>query len=169
MTIFSLDDIRKRVDDLSAKISAPDSLLPTYGYSKDFAYPHIEVDKAGLMHFVVMERGQEIERKTTDDLDTLLYWIFSGVTFSMACSYEVKHRIENEDCRRIIFKKQEEWLCILSNAWQEREANEHKAILRRYPFDDLAGVRAAYCAQLRKQNYSEDKIKELAYEKYPVN
>lgn len=167
MTLLSLADIQKRVVELAARIGAPEHLLPTYGYTRDFAYPHIEIAEGGTLHYVVVERGQEIERRTTDTLDTLLYWIFSGVTFSMACDYEVNHRIEDKDCRRMIFEKQEEWLGILNDAWREKELNEHEAIVKHYPFDDLAGLRAAYCRQLRKQGYSEDQIKELAYKKYP--
>jgi len=155
------------VEDIATKINAPKDLLPTYGYSRDFAYPHIEVDNVGLFHFVIVERGQELNRKTTDSLDTLLYWIFSGVTFSMACDYELKHRMEEKDCRRIMFDKQEELIGVLSGTWRQKENEEHKNILKSYPFDDLAGLRATYSGQLRQQGYSESEIDKLAYEKYP--
>ena len=105
MPTLSLDDIKKKVDEVAGKINAPTDLLPTYGYSRDFAYPHIEVDNAGRLNYVILERGQELERKTTDNLDDLLYWVFSGITFSMACDYELKNRIEMKDCRRMIFEK----------------------------------------------------------------
>ena len=91
MTRLSFGEIKKKVNELAKKINAPTDLLPTYGYSRDFAYPHIEVDNTGLLHYVIIERGQELDRKTTDKLDTLLYWIFASVTFSMARDYDLKN------------------------------------------------------------------------------
>lgn len=169
MTTLSLDEIKKKVNELALKINAPTDLLPTYGQSRDFAYPHIEVDNVGLLHYVIVERGQELSRKTTNKLDDLLYWIFSGITFSMATDYELKNRIEDKDSRRIMFDKQEELLGILSDTWRQKESEDHKRILTNYPFDDLAGVRASYFRQLRLQGLSEAEIKKLAYEKYPAN
>ena len=169
MTKFLLDDIKKKVDELAEKISAPIEILPTYGYSRDLAFPHIEIDDSGLMHYLIIERGQELNRKTTHCLDVLLYWIFSDITFSIACKYELSHRVENKDSRRIIFDKQKELLGILSITWQEKENEKHKTILKNYPFDDLSLLRATYCGQLRKRGYSERKIDKLSYEKYPKN
>lgn len=167
--MITLDDIKKKVEELAFKINAPSDLLPTYGYSKDFAYPHIEIDNVGFLHYVIVERGQELERKTTDKLEDLLYWIFTSVTFSMASDFELKNRIEDKDCRRIMFEKQEELLGQLNTNWRLKENNEHQNILKRHPFDDLAGLRATYCGQLRKQGLAETEIDKLAYAKYPEN
>jgi hypothetical protein len=87
----------------------------------------------------------------------------------MASDYELKNRIEDKDCRRIMFEKQEELLGILNDTWRQRENEEHKRILKNYPFDDLAGLRATYCGQLRQQGHSENEIDKLAYQKYPEN
>ena len=169
MKKYSLDDIKNEVDKLANKINASTDLLPTYSYSRDLAYPHIEVDSSGLLYYVIVERGEELERRITNKLDDLLFWIFSSVTFSMASAYELKNRIEDKDCRRIMFDKQEELLGILSENWKQKENAEHQRILKNHPFDDLAGIRANYCGQLRKQGISETEIKKLAYEKYPEN
>jgi hypothetical protein len=32
---------------------------------------------------------------------------------------------------------------------------EHLEILKEYPYDDLAGLRVAYCAELRKKGFSD--------------
>lgn len=85
----------------------------------------------------------------------------------MACDYELKHRIEDKDCRRIMFDKQEELFGNLSKAWQQKENEEHKTILKNNPFDDLAALRATYCRQLRQQGYSEIEIERLAFKRYP--
>jgi hypothetical protein len=85
----SLADLKQFVEKLAAKIEAPASLLPTYGHSLDGAHPHVEADHgeadhgeadnrktdhAGMWHYVTVERGRELERKTTVNLDDLLYW-----------------------------------------------------------------------------------------------
>jgi len=164
---YSLEEIKEKVQELASKINAPTDLLPTFGYSKDFAYPHIEVDNLGLLHYVVIERGQELDRKTTNKLDDLLYWIFADVTFNMACDYELKNRIEDKDFRRIMFDKQEQLLGQLNDIWKQTENEEHIRILKTHPFDDLAGLRATYFGELRKQGFSEIEISKMAYEKYP--
>ena len=169
MTKYSLNDIKERVEELAKIINATTDLLPTYGYSKDFAYPHIEIDSFGRLHYVIIERGQELERKTTEKLDDLLYWIFTSVTFSMASDFELKNRIEDKECRRIMFEKQEELLGQLNESWRLKENAYHQSVLKRHPFDDLAGLRATYYGQLRKQGLSETEIDKLAYAKYPEN
>lgn len=168
MTKFTLDEIKNKVQELANKINASSDLLPTYGYSKDFAYPHIEVDNSGLIHYVVIERGEELDRKTTDNLEEILYWIFSSVTFSIASEYELKNRIEDKDCRRIMFDKQEELLGMLNENWKQVENAKHKNILKIHPFDDLAGIRATYFRKLREQGLSETEINKLAYENIPI-
>lgn len=155
------------VNELAKLINAPTDLLPTYEKSKDFAHPHIELDNDGLYNYVVVERGQEWTRKATSDLNELLYWIYNSVTFSMASDYELKNRIEDKDARRIMFAKQEELLGILNENWREKQMMEHKQILERYPFDDLAGLRANYFRELREKGLPESEIEKLTYEKYP--
>lgn len=166
MTLIDLKEIKKEVDSLAQIIKVPDEHLPTYDYSKDFGYPHVEVDKKGY-HYVVVERGEELERKSTNDLKELLYWIFDHATFSMAIKYELDNRIEDKDSRRISFKKQEELLAILNPSWCDRKKLEHKEILKKHPFDDLAGLRASYCRELREKGFSEEEIDKMAYDKYP--
>ena len=167
MKAHSLKDIEKKVNELALKINAPSILLPTYGHSMGEATPCIEVDESGYMLYVISERGRELERRKTNIIDDLLYWIFASVTFSMSCNYELKNRVGNKDCRRIIFDKQEELLGQLNETWKEREREKHQRILKLHPFDDLAGLRATFSGQLRKQGYTEIEIEKTAYEKYP--
>jgi len=169
MIKYSLDDIRKKVDELALKIEAPTNLLPNYGEPDWNAHPYIEVDNLGMMFYIISERGQEYERRVTDKIDDLLYWIFANVTFSMACDYELRNRIEDKDFRRIMFDKQEELLGQLSDTWRQKEYVEHQIILKTHPFDDLASLRATYFGQLRQQGLSETEINKMAYEKYPEN
>jgi len=130
-----LKEIEEDVLRLAKLIGATRNQLPTYGRTRDFAYPHIEVD-ARLYHYVIVERGQELERKSTSNYDELLYWIFSDATHSLAFEYELRHRIEDQDCRRIAFPKQIELLNLISPEMGMRCAKEIENILRMAPYDD---------------------------------
>src|SRR4026209_2782179 len=112
----TLSEIKASVDQLAERIGAPQDTLPTYGYSEQTARPHIEVDPRGY-HFVIVERGEELERLTTSDLDSLLYKIFAAVTFEISGKYERAHRMENHDPRKILFKMQVDLLTRLSRQW----------------------------------------------------
>jgi hypothetical protein len=165
---ITLKSIKSEVDRIAKLISASDNYLPTYGYSRDLGYSHVEVDKKGLLHYVIVdERGQERERKTTGNLTDLLFWIFDGITFSMASDYEITNRKETQDCRRLLFVKQEELLGIIDKGWKEVKQKEHGEILKRNPFDDLASLRADFFRELRGKGYSQSEVDQLAYEKYP--
>lgn len=167
MSPYSLTYIKQQVDEMAARINAPENVMPAYGAPAWDAQPYIEIDNLGLMYYVVMERGNEIERKVTDKIDDLLYWIFAYVTFCISVEYELHHRIEDKDCRRIMFAKQEELLGQINEAWRQRERAEHQEILKTHPSDDLAGLRADFSAELRKQGHTEMEIEQLVYEKYP--
>lgn len=136
MTLF---EIKTEVDRLAALIGASEYDLPTYGHSEDGARPHLEIDAHGY-HYAVVERGQELERITTQDLDELLFNIFAKVAFSLACRYELTHRIEGQDFRRILFRQQVALLAKLSLRWSERERERQERTLQTHPFtDDLDG------------------------------
>ena len=84
----------------------------------------------------MVERGEELSRDIASDMDDLLFMIFSSVTFSMACDFELKHRRKQEDTRRQLFSKQEELLGVLNEEWKIREQKEHQQILLKHPFKD---------------------------------
>lgn len=133
--MLTLEAIKSEVESLAAKIGASGYVLPTYGRSEDFARPHIEIDSRGY-HFVVVERGQELKRITTTDLDQLLRHVFDCVTFELACRYELAHRVEGQDCRRLIWQHQKELLQTLSTRWAALLAQQIEEILRKHPYND---------------------------------
>jgi len=164
---YTLNEIKAEVNRLAAQINASADLLPTYGYSKDGARPHIEIDSRGY-HYIVVERGQEMSRVTTDELDELLYHVFKNVTSYLAGKYESKHRIDSQDSRRLIFQHQLELLSLLSPKWSQIKAREHERILKQHPFDDLANIRAELAKNLRVQGLSREAAWKKACEKYPL-
>ncbi|HEX8744531.1 MAG TPA: Imm63 family immunity protein [Thermoleophilaceae bacterium] len=124
-----LDEARSAIFDLAGVIGASRDELPTFGHSEDMARPHVE-KREGKLALVVVERGQEQHRRETEDLDELMYWVFEGVTFSMACEWELRHRVEDQDSRILLFTKQLELLERLSRRWAERYREEKRSLLR---------------------------------------
>lgn len=131
--LLDLHEIRAQVERLGKRIGARGSILPTYGHSEDWARPHIEVDVRGY-HYVVVERGQELERFTTSVLEELLYRVFKSVVFTLSLDYECQHRVQGQDCRRIAFPKQVELLAMLSPKWASRLSEELARVLEKHPF-----------------------------------
>ena len=131
----SLQDIETDVAARARRIGASGRDLPTYGTSEDGARPHIEVEH-GLYHYVVVERGVEIDRRFSDRYDDLLYWIFSDVTHRHAFGYELQNRIEDQDCRRIAFPKQVELMRKIDPVLGGRLEQDIAQILQRAPYDD---------------------------------
>ena len=129
---------KSRVDALAAVIDAPAQTLPTYGRTEDFARPHIEF-RDGQFHFVIVERGQELERISSADPEKILFHVFEAATFSMAVDYEVDHRRRGQDFRRLMFEKRLELLEKLSPAWRDRVNEELAEVLRKFPYVDAAG------------------------------
>jgi hypothetical protein len=126
----SLRDIETAVAALARHIGAAGQDLPTYGISHDFGRPHVEVENA-LYHYVVVERGEELERHSTESYDELLYWIFRDVTHNMAFSYEMMNRVEDQDCRHIAFPKQVELMKQIGSTMSTRLEGDIANILRR--------------------------------------
>jgi hypothetical protein len=132
MEPLTLVEIRAEIERRAAIIGASGNQLPTYGRTDDFARPHIEVDSRGY-HRVVVERGVELNRITTPDLEELLYHVFSSITFSLTA---YAPRVKGEDARRQIFRVQVELLAKLNPKWAAREDQKHRRILEENPFID---------------------------------
>lgn len=124
-----LDLIKREVDRLGELIGAPERSLPTYGRSEDMARPHIEVAGSRLS-WVVVERGKEWERRTTDDLDELLYWTFSSVVAEMSAKFAATQPVQGKEFRHPMFKKELELMGKLSAVWRSRLISELGSLLR---------------------------------------
>ena len=123
-----MEAIKSKIENLASRINAPKEYLPTYGFSEDFAKPHIEVND-NEFHWVVVERGQELERRQTTDEKELLFWVFDSVTFEMATRLELENRNENEDFRIQLFKIQEELIGEINSDYSDRLNIKHRKLL----------------------------------------
>ena len=138
-----------RAERLAAKIGAPRDHLPHLRGDPEIQI-NVEVDK-GSYAWVLTERGKERERRITRNVDDVLYWLIYDVTFSMACEYELAHRIEGQDFRRVLFARQIALLDTLDRRWALRTVDSLNAILKRNPFmDDLRPRRLAAPAAAAK-------------------
>lgn len=90
-------------------------------------------DQAGY-HYRVIERGAVITDIVTEDLREITYLVLSNEIFWMAAEYEVKHRIEGQDFRRLLFETE----LILWNAigeyYAKRALKKIKNTLQEAPF-----------------------------------
>lgn len=131
----TLEEIEDQVETLARRIGASGYNLPTYGTSRDHGYPHVEV-KDGLYHYVIMERGQELVRRSSPGYEDLLYWVFRDITHSLAFAYELKHRVQHQDSRRIAFPRQIRLMEQVSPAMSARLSAEMAEFLVRAPYHD---------------------------------
>ena len=138
MENLNINDIQNIVENLTKKLPNKVDLhsFVTFGNQEDLAKPNIEIVGLQNFHFIVVERGNELERRITQNLDDLLYWIFDTITFRQALDYKLQNRDLNFDSRRIYFRKQEELLSLIHPDWKIKKENEHKDILKHYPFRD---------------------------------
>ena len=132
--ILPLGQVRALVDKLAGRIDAPAHVLPTYGSTEDGARPHIECDNA--YHWVVVERGEEIKRRSTHEIHRLLYWIFASATFDMASDFEARHRHPSDDFRRLLFHTQLQLLAKLDERWRVSRKEDLASVLINHPFED---------------------------------
>lgn len=134
MPRLDLPAIKEIIDALARIMSAPGDILPTYGVSEQSGRPHVEVGQ--VYHYVVAERGSELSRRYTADLDLFLYWIFADASSQLAGSYELQNRVADEDTRRRRFAKQVELMGTISPSWAVKMRAEHSDILVLHPFRD---------------------------------
>lgn len=99
--------------------------------------PHIEYSH-NAYHFIVTERGLELERRTSAEIDDVLFWLLSGDTFGVACRHELAHRRAGIDGRRVIFHRQIALLQQINPVWAARQQAKVDAILAEHPFVDSA-------------------------------
>lgn len=167
---MNLNEIRMAFNDLAIVIDMPAYLIPGFGEQTGEAVPYVEVDNGHfpIYRYIVKERGVELQNRQTMDVDELLYWLFSSITFEIAQKEMLKVWEGNVDQRRISFAIQERMLGTLKEQWQEKCGAEHTYILNIAPFDDFSAIRAGYIRQLMKEGVLYEDAYKLAFNKYPL-
>ncbi|MGE5395547.1 MAG: Imm63 family immunity protein [Candidatus Saccharibacteria bacterium] len=162
----SLLKIKRKINQLQRIINAPKELRPSYGAFEYVDSYFIEIDTKGVMRLIETENGRIHEVRRTKDLDELLYWIFTNITFAMACKREMETGTGEKDRRIGIFLQQEELLGKLYQHWQDRKHAEYEAFMKNHPKDDTSPEDISYCEALRKLIRSETVENASNYFKY---
>lgn len=100
-----LDELAREYDGLCQRVKPGEHPYTFLTERQDNGSPHVEFTD-GEYHYIVTERGLDMERKSTADIREILYWMLSDLTFWMGVSFEFKNRVEGPDCRRVIFAHQ---------------------------------------------------------------
>jgi hypothetical protein len=132
--LLAVPEILDRARALGAIIGIDAKRFDRYAKLNDDAYPFLEVNDA--YHYVIRERGSESRRRTTRDLDELLYWILEDRTAELASSYAVHHKVAGQEFRRPMFRHQLELLAKISPDMQARGAKRIADVLAKNPFED---------------------------------
>lgn len=104
---------------------------------EDVGVPHVEFHD-GEYHYIVTERGLDLERRSTADRREILYWMLYDLTFWMGVAFEFKSRIEGPDVRRKIFAHQLELMKRADQQFADRLEIQIAETLSRNPFNDHA-------------------------------
>lgn len=120
---------------MGRSISAPMSLLFVRDTPSDDGSPHVETSN-GSYAYVLCERGIERSRRNVKKLDDLLFMIMQGVTSDMALSYELSHRENGEDFRRVYFEKWISLMAAVNPDWGDMQREAVASILRQSPYID---------------------------------
>jgi hypothetical protein len=128
-------EVQKIIYEYGERASIPRSLLILPTAPVGDGSPHLEISD-GMYHLIYSERGFEFGRKSSAEIDDLLYWFFDDVCSNVSFGYELENRIEGQDCRRIAFSRKQELLRAIKSEWEERVALDIREILKNNPFED---------------------------------
>ena len=103
--MLNFNEIQEKIYEYGSIINAPKDVLKIYPSPQPDGTPYIKINNNEYL-YIVEERGMELERRRTANIDVLLYWIMSDVIFFLASQYELENRAKGFDSRRLIFKKE---------------------------------------------------------------
>ena len=132
MTAKTLDEIREQYVTLCRQAGVQ-SRFNTSPQNDGSA--HVEL-LSGTYLYVITERGSELERRSTQNPDELLYWLVSYSVFAEAADYELRNRVRGRSFRRMLFEREVELFGRISQDWARRKRNQIEDILAKSPFDD---------------------------------
>ncbi len=133
--LVSIDELQNEYNELLQRMRPTPHRYSFLTERTDDGSPHVEVCDR-MYHFVTTERGLEISRKSFESKEDLLFEIVSLDTFWMGVDFEFKNRVENLDCRRMIFAKQLELMNLIDSEWAKRCALKIEATLAEHPYVD---------------------------------
>lgn len=98
-----------------------------------FGEPHLEIS-GGYYHYVICERGSELTRKSSRDVDDFIYRFFETTTSMIASEYQQQNTVIGEDQRIICFHKQIELMTQLNHEWGRKKEADITETLKNFPY-----------------------------------
>ncbi|WP_312998788.1 Imm63 family immunity protein [Leclercia sp.] len=133
--LVNIDEIQRQADEMILRAGFPKHSVNLCSAPYGDGTPYISFENHSY-NYIYSERGYEFSRKVTHSLNTLLYWIMSEFAYKMAYQYELDHRVEGRDGRRIAFPKFIEIMANMNPAWESEARVDIQKILAEAPYDD---------------------------------
>lgn len=131
----NLYQLAREYDRLCQRVEPSEHAYTFLTERHDDGSPHVEFSN-GEYHYIVTERGIDLDRKSTADIGEILYWMLYDLTFWMGVSFEFKNRVEGPDCRRVIFAHQLDLMKRADSKMAERLERHFAKTLAAHPFND---------------------------------
>jgi hypothetical protein len=147
-------ELKDKLSSYARMLDIPEEVLPEYDTYSYEGTSYIEY-KDGLYHLAAMERGQDIIRQTTPDMDQMAFWVFRNISASIAADYASDHSPGDQDPRRFAYEKQKVMLTLLNPGWASKIAQWQAGQLEHYPFDDFYHQRQDYQQEILDNGEAE--------------
>jgi hypothetical protein len=128
----SLVEIEQIIDKLARQIDAPSHAMPTYDNSRNDGTPNIEVGDS-FYYYRALDRDTVSLNRQTDNMARLLYWVFEGITSTMASDYVRERRSSENSSRTARFEYQLMLLDKINHEWKELREKEIEEIIKNSP------------------------------------
>lgn len=132
-----LQSLQFEYNELCQRIKPSNGKYTILTEREDVGVAHIEFSD-GQYHYIVTERGLDLETRSTGDRSDILYWMVYDLTFWMGVAYEFENRVDGPDVRRKIFAHQIEMMKRADHHFARRLEIEIAETLIRNPFVDHA-------------------------------
>ncbi|HCM1989786.1 TPA: hypothetical protein N3A40_001895 [Salmonella enterica subsp. salamae serovar 30:m,t:-] len=109
------------------------------------ATPYLEIHGKEY-HFIVSERGTEMERTVTLSDDEILYWFADCGVRNMASYYAAVNSSKEKEFRSIYFRKQYSLMLSIKADWATRKRKEFTALLNSQMAADDTAVQSSNAA-----------------------
>jgi hypothetical protein len=133
--MIDFDEIQQKVYELGLKGGVPLKYLKIFNCSLQDGTPHIEITDEAY-NYVVEERGFELSRLKTSDVNELLFWILDNASSRYAFDYELENRVPNQDSRRIAFNLKIQIMKKINPEWGIRTVEYINETLKKSPYMD---------------------------------
>jgi hypothetical protein len=139
---LSTSELEKYITGLYSKIFA-EAVADGFAYRQPpIAFTASERDGGGCYsdddgyHYRYFERGRLFKHEVTEDLSEITFITLDSPVFYLAQKYEVKHRIKNQDFRRLLFAKYMQYFAIIGEEYKKKAEAGINKVLEEVPYKD---------------------------------